>query len=209
MGENERARRRRFEALFASYSSDIVAYCGWRASTASDAQDAVADVFLTAWRRLDELPEGDAARVWLYATARKVIANQRRSSRRRTALHQRLELEAASVQHEPGSQDGEHALVHEALRSLAPRDRELLLLAEWEGLAPAEIAAVLGCLTVTARGRLHRARRRFRTAYEALLARDADEQRRDVSGGVDNVFLLCPPAAVSLGTRTRIREGGS
>ena len=62
--ESESERRRRFDALFASYSSDIVAYCGWRAGSASDAQDAVADVFLTAWRRLDELPEGDAARVW-------------------------------------------------------------------------------------------------------------------------------------------------
>jgi DNA-directed RNA polymerase specialized sigma24 family protein len=72
----EGERRQRFDALFASYSSDIVAYCRWRAGSASDAQDAVADVFLTAWRRVDELPEGDAARVWLYATARRVIPNQ-------------------------------------------------------------------------------------------------------------------------------------
>jgi hypothetical protein len=32
MREGERGRRRRFEALFASYSSDIVAYCGWRST---------------------------------------------------------------------------------------------------------------------------------------------------------------------------------
>ena len=114
-------RRRRFDALFASYSSDIVAYCSWRAVSASDAQDAVADVFLTAWRRLDELPEGDAARVWLYATARRVIANQRRSSRRRFALQERLTLEAASAPQE--SSDREQAVVHEALRRLGPRDR--------------------------------------------------------------------------------------
>jgi DNA-directed RNA polymerase specialized sigma24 family protein len=44
-------RRGRFDALFASYRSDIVAYCSWRAASASDAQDAVAEVFLTAWRR--------------------------------------------------------------------------------------------------------------------------------------------------------------
>lgn len=34
--------------------------------------------------------------VWLYATARRVMANQRRSSRRRSALHERLALDAAS-----------------------------------------------------------------------------------------------------------------
>ena len=60
--------------------------------------------------------------------------------------------------------------MHEALARLRPRDREVLLLAEWEGLSPAQIAGVLGCLTVTARGRLHRARRRFRDVFEELLA---------------------------------------
>jgi DNA-directed RNA polymerase specialized sigma24 family protein len=42
------------------------------------------------------------------------------------------------------------------------------LLAEWEGVSPAEIGDVLGCLAVTARGRLHRARRRFRAVFEEL-----------------------------------------
>jgi RNA polymerase sigma-70 factor (ECF subfamily) len=156
-------RKRRFDALFASYSPDIVAYCSWRAPSASDAQDAVAEVFLTAWRRRDELPGGDAARVWLYATARRVIANQRRSTRRRQALEERLALEASVATSDP-----EETLVHEALRRLGSADREVLLLAEWEGLSPAEIASVVGCLPVTARGRLHRARRRFRTVFEEL-----------------------------------------
>jgi RNA polymerase sigma factor (sigma-70 family) len=178
MSQRESERRRRFDALFASYSPDIVAYCSWRAGSASDAQDAVADVFLTAWRRLDQLPEGDAARVWLYATARRVIANQRRSNRRRVALQERLALEAASVPHEPPASDREETLVRAALRRLAPPDREVLLLAEWEGLSAAQIAGVLGCLAVTARGRLHRARRRFRAAFEDLLAGDERELAR-------------------------------
>ena len=178
MTESERERRRRFDALFTSYSSDILAYCGWRADSVSDAQDAVAEVFLTAWRRLDELPDGDAARVWLYATARRVIANQRRSGRRRVALYRRLALDAAAGVREPASSDREEALVHEALRCLGPRDREVLLLAEWEDLSPAQIAAVLGCLGMTARGRLHRARRRFRAVFEDLRARDDGEPPR-------------------------------
>jgi len=177
MRESDSEQRRHFDSLFAAFGSDIVAYCGWRAGSASDAEDAVAEVFLTAWRRLDELPEGDAARVWLYATARRVIANQRRSSRRRVALHERLAFEAASVSEEQPSSEREET-VHEALRYLGPRDREVLLLAEWEGLSAAQIAAVLGCLTVTARGRLHRARSRFRTVFEELHAPDDSEQPR-------------------------------
>jgi RNA polymerase sigma-70 factor (ECF subfamily) len=97
MGTNDRdaERTQRLDELFASFSADIVGYCTWRAATRSDAQDATAEVFLTAWRRLDDVPEGDAARVWLYATARRVIANQRRSHRRRAALQERLTHEAA------------------------------------------------------------------------------------------------------------------
>jgi RNA polymerase sigma factor (sigma-70 family) len=181
MRESESERRQRFDRLFADYGGDIVAYCGWRAGSPHDAQDAVADVFLTAWRRLDELPEGDAARVWLYATARRVIANHRRSSRRRAALQERLALEAAPPSQDAIPFDRREELVHEALHRLGPRDREVLLLAEWEGLSPTQIASVLACPTVTTRGRLHRARRRFRAVFEELRAADAAEpSRRDV-----------------------------
>ena len=153
MKEGERERRRRFDALFDAHSSDIVAYCGWRAGSPSDAEEAVAEVFLTAWRRLDDVPRGDAARVWLYATAWMVIA-------------------LATPFEESPPTDPEESLVHEALRRLGALDREVLVLSEWEGLSPAQIASVLRCPRVTARGRLHRARRRFRTIFEQLAGED-------------------------------------
>jgi RNA polymerase sigma-70 factor (ECF subfamily) len=34
---------------------------------AEDAADVVAETFLVAWRRLDSVPGGDEARLWLYA----------------------------------------------------------------------------------------------------------------------------------------------
>ena len=71
MRDGEGRRRRRFDELFAAHSRDVAAYCSWRSGSPSDAQDAVAEVFLTAWRRLDAVPVGDAERVWLYATARR------------------------------------------------------------------------------------------------------------------------------------------
>ncbi|HET7855806.1 MAG TPA: sigma factor [Gaiellaceae bacterium] len=118
--EDEAERRRRFDALFASYSPDILAYCGWRSGSASDAQDAAAEVFLTAWRRLDEVPEGDAARIWLYATARRMLANQRRSKRRRAALRERLVLDAATRPPEAAPPESDGSLVGDALRRLPP-----------------------------------------------------------------------------------------
>jgi RNA polymerase sigma-70 factor (ECF subfamily) len=161
-------RRELFDRLFAAFGRDIVAYCRSRAASPSDGEDAAAEVFLAAWRRLDDIPDGDAARLWLYGTARRVLANQRRASRRRGALQDRLAATPELASLTPRANDVERELVREALLRLDRRDREVLLLAEWEGLSPAQIATVLGCLTVTARGRLHRARRRFRAAFEEL-----------------------------------------
>jgi RNA polymerase sigma factor (sigma-70 family) len=161
----------RFEELFDAYCPDIVAYCRWRAESPSDAEDAVSEVFLTAWRRLDDIPAGPDARVWLYATARRILANQHRSHRRRADLTKRLMAEAVV---DPGDPDGEReqALVRAALARISERDREVLLLAEWEGLSAEQIASVLGCLAVTARGRLHRSRKRFRAVFEELSGHD-------------------------------------
>jgi RNA polymerase sigma factor (sigma-70 family) len=171
-------RRERFDALFEAHRFDVASYCGWRTASLSDAEDAVAEVFLVAWRKIDAVPSGEAGRAWLYATARRVTANQRRSRRRRDALADRLAQQrppAASRALAAGTD--EDASVHTALAQLGERDREVLLLVEWEGLRPAEVATVLGCREVTARGRLHRARRRFREAFAAVRREDGDTER--------------------------------
>src|SRR4029450_2647016 len=51
------------------------------------AQDVVADTFLVAWRRLEDVPED--ALPWLYGVARRVLANQRRSAARGAARERR------------------------------------------------------------------------------------------------------------------------
>ncbi len=164
----ETTRRQRFDALFEAHRLDIASYCNWRTSSRADAEDAVAEVFLVAWRKIDLVPPGDAARAWLYATARKVTANTRRSLHRRGALEYRIARERFVDGLQSGVEAAEENAVHEALAMLSESDREVLLLVEWEGLRPGELAEVLGCQEVTARGRLHRARLRFRDAFQAI-----------------------------------------
>ena len=178
--------KRRFDALFRENVACIASYCGWRSRTDGDGEDAVADVFLIAWRRLDDVPDGDQARPWLYAVARRVLANQARADARRGKLNAHLGAQPARLETE---EDPRVALVHEALAALSPRDREVLLLAEWEGLTPAEIARVMQIPRVTARGRLHRARRRFRAVFEPL----AVGATGPVRGPVSPVLMRCEP----------------
>lgn len=162
-------RTARFDELYTEYRTRILAYCRTRSRSAADGEDALAEVFLIVWRRLDEIPEGDAARAWLYATARRVTANQLRSARRSVSLLERISAwRGDPALYDFAEANDAHELVHAALGRLKPIDREVLLLAEWERLSSAEIAAVTGCSSTSARGRLHRARRRFREAYESV-----------------------------------------
>jgi RNA polymerase sigma-70 factor (ECF subfamily) len=73
----------RFEALYAEHYGRVLAYV-LRRAPAAVASDVVADVFLVAWRRLEQVPDDPVP--WLLGVARKTLANERRSGRRRAAL---------------------------------------------------------------------------------------------------------------------------
>jgi RNA polymerase sigma factor (sigma-70 family) len=153
-------RGRRFEELYAAHRVPLLGYALRRTDNTDDAADVLAETFLTAWRRLDEIPPGSQARLWLYGTARRVLANQHRGERRRLALADRLKSELA-VSYRAAEQAGGLADIAAALNKMPESDRELLALSAWEGLDPGQIATVLGCSRNAARIRLHRARRRF------------------------------------------------
>jgi RNA polymerase sigma factor (sigma-70 family) len=158
MSDVELERTRRLEALFAEHGQAVRAYA-LRRIDRSTADDIVSEVFVVAFRRLEEVP--DEALPWLLATARRVIANYRRAAGRREALTAQL-----SVLHPSGWRDeiaGERELLR-ALARLGERDREILLLVAWEDLDPASAAAAVGCSRATFAVRLHRARRRLALA---------------------------------------------
>ena len=62
---------------------------------------------------------------------------------------------------------GEAVVIARALAALSPSDRELLLLAGWEELTPAQIAQLLNRPAALVSRRLYRARRRFAAALTA------------------------------------------
>lgn len=156
----------RFSQLYRAEAAAISAYTLRRARDPEDAADAAAETFLVAWRRLAEVPIGGSERLWLYGVARRVLANQSRAERRRSRLGERL---AEALRTELATHPGPTAEGAELLRAtskLPEEDRELLLLVSWEGLSPSEAARVIGISPLAARSRLHRARRRLRTAVE-------------------------------------------
>jgi RNA polymerase sigma-70 factor (ECF subfamily) len=168
----ERSQADRFSRLFGDHERELLAYVLRRVDRPEDAADVVAETFLVAWRRIDRVPAGDDARLWLYGVARRQLANQRRGHLRRSRLADRLRSELeVTVVGAGGPEDHRVAAVRAALSRIDEEDREILRLTSWEGLSPSEIAAVVGVPAVTVRSRLHRARKRLRSE---LLQLDAD-----------------------------------
>jgi len=89
---DELARRARLEALLAEHADAVRAYAVPRIGPEA-ADDTVSEVFVVARRRIERVPAD--ALPWLLACARRVLANQRRSARRRDALVGRLHEERA------------------------------------------------------------------------------------------------------------------
>jgi RNA polymerase sigma-70 factor (ECF subfamily) len=155
-------RDRTFETLYLAHHRAVLAYCARRAST-WDAWDAASDVFVIAWRRIDDVPPDAEARAWLIGVAFKVLANQRRGARRRLNLITRSSgpSPALPMPEEQVLRVEQDREVIEALARLKPTDREILTLTLWDELSRVEIAQVLGISRDAVDQRYSRAKRRL------------------------------------------------
>lgn len=172
------ARQERFRGLYDEQFNPLLGYALRRVDRPEDASDIVSETFLVAWRRLDDVPPGDEARLWLYGVARRTLANHRRGDGRRGALGDRLRQELATSVPDHAGDVSERETVRAALLRLAGRDREVIELTAWEGLEPREIAEVLGISSIAVRSRLSRSRARLR----ALMAEDSGSERANERG---------------------------
>ncbi|MER5623843.1 sigma factor [Streptosporangium sp. NPDC002544] len=68
--------RDRFEAIYDAHYPAIHQYAARRTGCPDDAADVISETFLTAWRRIGDVSEGERALLWLYGVARRVPANQ-------------------------------------------------------------------------------------------------------------------------------------
>ena len=91
---------RRFQEIYRAHQRLVLAYF-LRRTDATSARDGASETFLVAWRRIDDVPTGDNTLPWLYGVSRRVLANQRRSRDRYTALGQKLNHVGSTEQASP------------------------------------------------------------------------------------------------------------
>lgn len=159
-----------FERLYETHHPAIQSYC-FRRLAPFDANDAVAEVFLVAWRRIEDAPIGGGELPWLYGISRNVVSNAQRSARRSGRLKAKLSGLGAPAHPGPETQLVQSAEAREALEALAtlrPDIQEIVKLRTWEELSVDEIAGIVDLSVRAVESRLTRARRKLSRMLEPL-----------------------------------------
>lgn len=145
-------------------------------------EDVVQDVFIVVGRQLSAFEGRSSVRTWLYGIAFRVAQDDHR---RRAKEARTSQIPAENpMGPEAYAQRVEAAqLLHELLAELPEEQRVVFVMAELEGLSPAEVAEATGVLINTVYSRLRRAREHLERATERLRVRSQREARKRMAAG--------------------------
>ncbi len=148
-----------FTRIVARYHPDLLRIAFVVSGDVDVAQEAAQSAWVVAWRRLGDLRDGANLRPWLMSIAANEARQLTRSSRRRS-LREIAVLDPSIPPADVTSAD--RIDLANALRTLGPRDRELVGLRYLAGMDSPEIGRVVGMSATAVRSRLARARERLR-----------------------------------------------
>lgn len=162
-----------FDAFYSEHVKELQRFVARRVGEPERAADLTADIFVAAIDSAHRYRGRGTPRSWLYGIARAVVAEDRRRGARERAREDRLrgsafldEEEAARIDRRIDAAARSRRL-YEAMDRLGEDERAVLELVAIDELTVAEAAAAVGVRPVTARVRLHRARRRLRAELHA------------------------------------------
>jgi RNA polymerase sigma-70 factor, ECF subfamily len=162
-----------FEAFYREHVAAVQGFVARRCGDRDRAADLTAEIFLAAIGAAHRYrPRRGAPKAWLFGIAQNVVAIDRRRAGRERARDERLrgssmldEGDAAEIDARIDAAATQRHL-YEAMERLTESERAVLELVAIDELSLAEAAAAAGVRPVTARVRLHRARRKLRAELE-------------------------------------------
>jgi len=169
-----------FEAFYREHVEDLQGFVARRVGDRERAADLTAEIFLAAIDSAHRYrPRRGTPKAWLYGIARILVANDRRRRGRERAREERLRggvlLDSEDAARIDARIDAaaQSRRLYAAMDRLPEAERAVLELVAIDELAVAEAAAAAGVRPVTARVRLHRARRKLRTELDAAAVEPA------------------------------------
>lgn len=165
-----------FDALVRRYRKRIFALALHLSGGESDADDIVQDVFIRAFRALDQFEGRSEFFTWVYRLTVNRALDARRTRVRRSEssidedddprIERALQVDAEGDPRRAAELRQTYARVLRALDSLPADMRTTIVLVRLQGLSNLEAAVVQGCPAGTIAWRLHEGRRRLLEAIE-------------------------------------------
>lgn len=159
-----------FEPLVRRHEGPALAYATAMLGVRADAEDAVQEAFVRAYRGLDGLQPGSSFGGWFRTILRNECLDRLRAAPRRRERSWPVEgAEPASrAPHGPERVERRELAgeIRSALAALAPGHREVLVLREMDGMSYGEIGRELGISEGTVASRLHHGRSRLKEILE-------------------------------------------
>jgi RNA polymerase sigma-70 factor, ECF subfamily len=146
-----------FEELVRRYQTSLYRVALRMLGSRADAQDAVQETFVRAWRALPRFRHDSAISTWLYRIVTR-RALDRIASRRSTGTLDEVEVEAGPDPAQAAEHQERLRAIRRAIATLPPDQRAALVLREFEGLSYQEVAQVVGASVPAVKTRIHRAR---------------------------------------------------
>jgi len=167
---NPSQRPQRFQWLYERHFRLVWSVVGQLGLAGAAREDAVQEIWLTIYRRLDTLDAEASSRAWVCSISRKVVWRLRRNAQRRDRRVSAYASEPTSNASCAARRVEVTAEVEEALAALSEDQRAVLVMANVHGLTAPEISTTLGLPVNTVYSRLRLARRRL----EPTAAREPD-----------------------------------
>ncbi|MCY0991998.1 sigma-70 family RNA polymerase sigma factor [Nannocystis sp. ILAH1] len=168
---------RRFQALYRAEFAFVWSAAQHFGVAAGTVDDVVQEVFLTAYRRLDQLHFEVSPRAWLFGVTRRVAFRHRRGAARLARRHAAFAELARPQAAAPQQRHDDAQLLTRVLGELADGTRTVWEMTELLGMSAPEIASELGLPLNTVYSRLRLARQQL----QALVASDRLESLRDAT----------------------------
>jgi RNA polymerase sigma-70 factor (ECF subfamily) len=169
--------REAFEILIRRYQRLVFRIVGGFLRDRADVEEVAQEAFLRAFEGLRGFRPGAPFGPWVarIATFASYDRLRRRGRTPEVAWGDLSSAEQDAIRGlvagaDPADRAAVRDLLDRAMACLPPKDRQVLVLADGMGFSGAQVAQALGCSSLAARIRLHRARRAMRGVIEALLA---------------------------------------
>ena len=162
----QRGDRDAFAGLLARSADRLYAIAFLMLRERANAEDAVQDACLKAWRDLPGLRDPDRYDAWIRRILVRACVDQLRRRRRRPTEVPLLPIHAPSTS-DPGRLVADADELGRAFAQLSAEHRAVVVLSHFDDLTAPEIASILGIPVGTVKSRLHHALRVLRGAIEA------------------------------------------